>query len=121
MELPEADASTLLCSVRPGVSTHTSPMIQKLHEQCGHPHAFGITMVTPQCAPVCVCRYTSLGSTLDTIPNPALKQTGPAAKGKSKSEGGLSGHTHSSSAGAYLPAYMLTDETLERAGRNWYN
>jgi FAD synthetase len=39
--------------------------------------------------------YTSLGSTQDTFPNPALATEG----------------------GAYLPAYALQDWTLERAGR----
>ena len=69
----------------------------------------------------CVYRYTSLGSTLDTVPNPALKPaTSPLAEGKLEEV--VSDRTHSTNAkGAYLPAYMLTDDTQERAGRNWHD
>ena len=73
-----------------------------------------VTIVTTTCShPL---RYTSLGSTSDTTPNPALRQSTPATKGRS--EDVADGHAHSINAGAYLPAYMLTDDTLERAGRN---
>ena len=46
------------------------------------------------------CRYTSLDGRNDTHQNPALQKT---------DKGGGSG---------YLPAYMLGDGSLERAGRN---
>ena len=46
--------------------------------------------------------YTSLGKQTDTFPNPSLRESSSAADGSSAS---------------YLPAYMLTDWTLERAGR----
>ena len=44
-------------------------------------------------------RYTSLGSISDTSPNPSLRRTQD------------DGHA------TYQPAYMLTDDALERAGR----
>ena len=40
--------------------------------------------------------YTSIGSTNNTLPNPALQGDSP---------------------GEYLPAYNLMDDSLERAGR----
>ena len=43
-------------------------------------------------------RYTSLGGTLDTHPNPLLKLDGDGFK----------------------PAYELEDETKERCGRDWH-
>lgn len=47
-------------------------------------------------------RYTSLGSTNNTHPNPFL----------------LRARTADGDAPAYDPAYMLTDESKERAGRD---
>ena len=47
--------------------------------------------------------YTSLGSTTDTVPNPLLKNED---------------HTSNGIKGFYHPAYTLTDDTMERAGRN---
>lgn len=50
-------------------------------------------------------RYTSLGSTFNTLPNPALRRA-------------KAGHpADQEEAVSYLPAYELQDETLERAGR----
>jgi len=53
--------------------------------------------------------YTSLGKVSDTRPNPALrKEPAPSSSSSSSS---------SSSEPQYWPAYMLTDWSLERAGR----
>ena len=52
-------------------------------------------------------RYTSLGSTYNTFPNPALRQPRPGP-------GPAEDRAHA----AYLPAYELCDEALERAGRS---
>ena len=53
--------------------------------------------------------YTSLGKVDDTRPNPAL-----AVGRKDGEEGGKEGGV---GGGGYYPAYMLTDWSLERAGR----
>ena len=50
-------------------------------------------------------RYTSLGSTFNTLPNPALRHP------KNGQE------TGAEDAVSYLPAYKLEDGGLERAGR----
>jgi FAD synthetase len=63
------------------------------------------TLNIPYC-PLYDMGYTSLGSTNNTVPNPSLK--------KRKD----SDHTQSEIAGLYHPAYMLADDTMERAGRN---
>lgn len=75
-------------------------------------------------------RYTSLGSTYNTFPNPALAIRDPTvyspqegkytetAEGEinlAGSDGQLEPSTESRE--QYLPAYELVDGTLERAGR----
>lgn len=50
-----------------------------------------------------MCRYTSLGSTNNTHPNPYLL--------RSRTNDGNEEPT-------YFPAYMLSDESKERAGRD---
>ena len=53
-------------------------------------------------------RYTSLDGKADTRPNPALLVTSPSiGDSTDKAKGGSK----------YLPAYMLSDSGLERAGR----
>ena len=50
--------------------------------------------------------YTSLGGTMDTHPNPALK-VAEAGTGEGKFEGG------------FKPAYELVEDEEERLGRDW--
>ena len=52
-------------------------------------------------------RYTSLGSSDDTHPNPALQVHASSSLSNS-----------CSSSDGYRPAYMLLDDKLERAGRS---
>lgn len=50
-----------------------------------------------------VSRYTSLGGIKDTLPNPSLRRNSVGEDGGSDS--------------FYQPAYLLADDTMERAGR----
>ena len=59
-------------------------------------------------SPLITFRYTSLDGKEDTRPNPALLVTSPSiGDSTDKAKGGSK----------YLPAYMLSDSGLERAGR----
>ena len=59
-----------------------------------------------------VCRYTSLDGMHDTHPNPSLLVTTD-----SRTNGITLTALGSVEGRSYLPAYMLYDEGLERAGR----
>ncbi len=68
------------------------------------------------------CRYTSLDGATDTHPNPALLlRRSPRPDGHAHSKQGsnsLEANHDNPDTGRYSPAYMLSDEGLERAGRN---
>ena len=71
-----------------------------LYRNYGHVWSFLKVFNLPYCT-LYDQGYTSLGKTTDTLPNPALKKL-------------IKGDSHIQE---YWPAYMLSDWTLERAGR----
>ena len=64
-------------------------------------------------------RYTSLGSTFNTLPNPILKLEVTPEGSESKENVTSQAQTvgDGTAVGAWKPAYMLEDGNLERAGR----
>ena len=60
--------------------------------------------------------YTSLGKTTDTHPNPALLVE-PVVTTSASATRATATTTATATAKTYLPAYMLGDWSLERAGR----
>jgi len=61
--------------------------------------------------------YTSLGNTKNTRPNEKLKVKGGREGRMEEGMGEGGGSPKVEDLPAYMPAYMLEDTTLERAGR----
>ncbi len=102
--LSKAMRHSLLQTLRSGVSYNSSspPPLPPPPYLSSPPQ--GICIITTHH----LYRYTSLDGVADTYPNPALLIPSPSCAGD---------QTARPPAGAYLPACMLGDQQLERAGR----